>query len=383
MIRNSRNDNSTLLQLACAIVFILFVFVYVYCFQADLLFMIQHILSGGTTHYDKTIGVFVITIVLYIVQLGMRKLGGLGNIYYALTYIPSLALLAAVTGVDSDFEGNNVFKPLNWFVLILVPLYIVISLLLRSSKKIICNTERSTTLAGILWRNLLIMAGLFMAVCIYGNNDMIFHYRLRIENLLRESSYDKALLIGDKSKDADINLTMLRVYALSRTEQLGERLFEYPLTGGSNALLPDGKKIRCLYYPERMITKNLSIRRKGEMASMDYLLYIQDNGLAMKSVTDYILCGYLLDKNLDAFVSEIRYKYNLTASSLPKHYKEALILYTHLRANPVLVFHNEVLDADYTDFQKLEYNYTDEQERKTRVRDAYGDTYWFYYFYHK
>ena len=119
------------------------------------------------------------------------------------------------------------------------------------------------------------------------------------------------------------------------------------------------------------------------MHAMEYLLYIERNGLAMKSATDYILCGYLLDKNLDAFVSAIRHKYNIASASLPKHYKEALTLYTHLRANPVLVYHDEVMDADYADLQKLTRSYPDVRERESYVRDTYGDTYWYYYFYHK
>ena len=97
--------------------------------------------------------------------------------------------------------------------------------------------------------------------------------------------------MGEKSDDADSSLTMLRVYALSRSKQLGDRLFEYPLAGGSDALLPDDQNVRCLFFPESNILRNLSIRKKGVMSSMQYLLYIEENGLAMKSVTDYILCG--------------------------------------------------------------------------------------------
>jgi len=103
----------------------------------------------------------------------------------------------------------------------------------------------------------------------------------------------------------------------------------------------------------------------------------------MRPATDYILCGYLLDKNLDGFVNEVRRRYNLSSPSLPKHYREALTLYTHLRSNPILVFHNEVMDADYADFQKLVRKYSNAEERESHVRDSYGGTYWFYYFYHK
>ena len=148
-------------------------------------------------------------------------------------------------------------------------------------------------------------------------------------------------------------------------------------------MLPGKNGARCLLFPEERIFKSLSIRRKGDMPAMEYLLYIERNGLAMKPVADYILCGYLLDKDLDAFVDAIKRKYNIASPSLPKHYKEALTLYTHLRANPALVYHDEVMDADYADLQKLSRSYADMRVRESYVRDTYGDTYWYYYFYHK
>ena len=41
------------------------------------------------------------------------------------------------------------------------------------------------------------------------------------------------------------------------------------------------------------------------------------------------------------------------------------------------------MDADYADFQKLVREYSNAEERESHVRDSYGGTYWFYYFYHK
>ena len=380
MAYKSKEDNSTLLQTACAIVFMIFVFAYLYFFQSDLLSMIQHVLSGGTTHYDKTVGAVVITLVLYLVQMGARRLGGVGGDYYAFTYFPSLVLLTALTGVDPDFTDMPLRKFWLWFTPLAVVGYVAAAVYLKA-RPASQSSRPASTVAGVLWKNLLVMAVMFIAVCLCGNSNAVFHYRLRMEGLLNSDEYEKALRVGEKSDDTDASLTMLRIYALSRSKQLGERLFEYPVVGGSDALLPGNDGVRCLFFPESRIFRRLSIRKKGVMRPMDYLLYIEKNGLAMKSATDYILCGYLLDRNLDGFVNAIRGKYNLTSSELPKHYKEALTLYTHLRANPVLVYHSEVMDADYADFQNLEKKYSDERERMSYVRDTYGDTYWFYYFY--
>lgn len=381
MTRSADFNNSTLLNAACAIVFILFVIVYLYFFQADLLFMEQHVLSGGTTHYNRTIGTVIITSVLYLVHVGSRKLYSFQGALYALTFFPSLLLLTALTGVNPDFDGNPFYPVWLWLTPLLLIAYVAVALYARYGSKEHPRSLPRYTLLGGLWRGLLGLAVMFILVCLCGNSDRLFHYRLRVESLLNSGCYDEALKVGIKSDDTDASLTMLRIYALSRQKQLGERLFEYPVVGGSEALLPNEDSVRCLFYPENRIFKTLSIRRKGRMPAMDYLVYIENNGLAMKPVTDYLLCGYLLDKNLDGFVNAIKHKYNLSSPSLPKHYREALTLYTHLRANPVLVFHSEVMDADYADFQGLEQKYHDKRERESYVRDTYGDTYWFYYFY--
>ena len=382
MARNDVKNNSTLLQFACAIVFILFVFIYLYFFQSDLLFMLQHVLSGGATRYDRTVGAVLITLVLYLLQIGINKITRFGGGLHALTYVPSLSLLLMLTGVDTDFVSG----PLSVTRLVLALLFIVTFVLFAviygvNHKNCSADASGSSLEVEQLWKNLLTLSLMFIVVCLCGNTDRVFHYRLRMERFLCSGNYAEALEVGEKSDDADSSLTMLRVYALSRSKQLGDRLFEYPLAGGSDALLPDDQNVRCLFFPESNILRNLSIRKKGVMSSMQYLLYIEENGLAMKSVTDYILCGYLLDRDIDSFVRFIKGKYVLSSPALPKHYKEALTLYTHLRANPILVFHNEVMDADYSDFQKLEKEYGNELERMSQVRDVYGDTYWFYYFY--
>lgn len=95
---------------------------------------------------------------------------------------------------------------------------------------------------------------------------------------------------------------------------------------------------------------------------------------------DYMLCSFLLDKNLNAFVDNIG-KYYAINDSLPKHYKEALLLYTHLHSAPKLVYNNDVMNADYQDYQKMERNFADGRERKNELRGTYGNTYWFYYQY--
>lgn len=382
MTQNINSNNSTFVNSVCAIVFMLFTYVYLYFFQADLIAMEQHVLSGGTTHYNKTVGAILITLVLYLLKLGVSKLTKFDGWLNLLNYVPSLLLMVILTSGGPDFDTNAFPGTVIFIVFIILIGYIIFAVFFRRKQFRTVNTSYNGTILGSLWKSILALSIMFIFVCACGNTDKVFHYRLRMEQLLCVNDYDDALLVGEKSDSQDANLTMLRAYALSRTKQLGDRLFEYPIPkGGSDILLPDDSGIKCLLFPETEIFRQLGIRKKGKMKSLEYLLYLDSHGLALKSVTDYILCGYLLDKNLDGFVNAVKNRYNLSSPSLPKHYREALTLYTHLRANPVLVFHSEIMDADYADFQKLEEKYADKSERFSYVKDTYGETYWFYYFY--
>ena len=336
-------------------------------------------LSGGMTHYDRTIGTILITLVLYVLQIFISRITKYRDALYFLTFLPSLFLLLMLTDVDGSFDETR-FSGMTIIPIILFLCCIVYMIFFRK-KKSLAASEIDGNLFGMLWKNLFPLSITFIFISLAGNSNKVFHYRLRMESLLSQGEYAKALEVGRNSSSTDSNLTMLRAYALSRTKQLGNSLFEFPIKGKSDALLPNGNDVKCMLLPSGEIFKQLGVRKKGSMGTMEYLLYLEKNGLAMKSVADYVLCGYLLDKNLDRFVDFIRYKYNLSSPSLPKHYKEALTLYTHLRANPVVVFHSEVMDADYADFQKLEQEHNNKILRYSFIKDSYGDTYWFYYFF--
>jgi hypothetical protein len=73
------------------------------------------------------------------------------------------------------------------------------------------------------------------------NTDKTFHQRMKIEKLISEAKYTDALSVGKRNAETDSSTTMLRAYALSRTGLMGEKLFEYSLIGGSDAMLPNGK----------------------------------------------------------------------------------------------------------------------------------------------
>ena len=377
--RPVKNDSTMVLFTVCAVVFVAFSFLWLYFFQADLLSVSQHLLSGGKTHYNRTVGAVIITGVLWLLQIGVYSLTRLRKYSHALTYFPSLLLLAIMTSVGQDIDRHFSFGPWYWLLPLLMVLWGVGIWFARSVQPY--ETSASSGLfSRPVWVNMLMMALMMFGVAIAGNTNAVFHYRTHVETALMEHNYDEALRVGQKSLETDESLMMVRMYALSRKEQLGERLFSYPVVNTSDAMLPTNNEARLLKYPVDSIYRYLGAIPRRSMRPMEYLAAIIRSGQAKPAAVDYLLCGYLIDKNLDQFAGEIG-RYYTVNDSLPRHYREALVLYTHQRSNPVLVYHDAVLDVDYEDYKQLEAAYEPLNERKGKMLERYANSYWYYYFY--
>lgn len=379
---NQNTKNSTaVIRAACAIIFCLFSFVYLYYYQADILAMAQHVLSDGTRHYDRMIGAVIITSVLLFLQLGMYVLFRLNNKYHALTYFPSLLILTVMTDVSPNIDKGFRLGAWLWVFPLVLVLWIGAACILRNYQLL----ERSNAgglLSRDMWKNMLVMIVMLFLVGMVSNNDSVFHYRMRVERYMLAHDYENAIIVGRKSLETDSSLTMLRVYALARTGNLGDALFTYPLVGSSNDIIPDMTGARCMMYPNDSIYKFLGAKPGRKMKTQTFLKMVIDKGLATPAVRDYVLCGYLIDRDLDAFVRALPIFYDVD-DKLPKHYREALTLYNHLRSNPYIIYHDDVMDTDFQDLQSLEKQYQARSAREVAVREHYDGTYWFYYEYGK
>lgn len=217
-------------------------------------------------------------------------------------------------------------------------------------------------------------------VAITANTNAANHYRTHAEMALKEQDFDEALRVGNQSLENDSSLMMLRMYALSRKGLLADRLFYYPLIPSAKAMLPTEGSVQLLIYPNDSLYRYLGAIPRRQMPPMDYLTALIRHRQAKPAAIDYLLCGYLIEKDLDAFASHIGQFYTVN-DSLPRHYREALVLYTHSRSNPVIIYHDPVLDEDYADLQKLEEQYPLPSERKGQVMEHYANSYWYYYEY--
>ena len=382
--RNLEDGSATVVRTVCAIVFLLFVAIYVFFYQEDTLALTQHILSGGATIYSRVIGGIIITIVLALLHFTTAKVMRTKPLcIYALSCFPSLYILAMLT----DFDTSQPLSPWRWWA-ILMPLAAAVwwgvVYFLGELLRYRCSDIRHEEgyLARTLGCNIFILAAMMIGVGLLSNSNDITHYRLRMERLLMHGEYAKALEVGKASDKTDASLTMLRVFALAHEGRLGDELFKYPVRGTSASIVPelsDGKML--MLSPDSVYRMLGAIPRHGQ-TTKNYLKAIVKSGQATKAAIEYQLCGMLIDKDLDGFVNLLMKTHKID-DSLPLHYREALILYTHRRSSPKVVYRNTVMDTDYDDMQRLEAETKSPGESRIQIYKQFSGTYWEYFDYHR
>lgn len=375
---NKRNS-TTAVKAVCAIVFLTFSIVYLYFFQSDVLAVAQYALSNGRTQYHAPLATFCITLTAWLIHAIVCRCVRVNVRYHSLTYFPSLLLLAFLTDVSHEIDLRFSLGEWWWlFPILLIIWVIIISISTKDRGDFLRIKPRSNIFSRTMWVNILSFAVMFGIVGFIGNSNAVFHYRCRAEIMIKNGEYEEALKVGNRSLETDSCLTMIRCYALAKTGRMGEELFRYPISGTSSTIVPLEGGSRMMIYPEDSLYKFLGARPRQSMQTSEYLGALLASEQATRPVVDYVLCGYLIDRDIDTFVRELPHYYTIS-DSLPRHYREALTLYTHLRSNPAVVYHNSVMDTDFEDLQNLERECATESERKLKVFDHYYGTYWWYY----
>ena len=375
-------DNS-LVRLTCAIVFMLFSFLWLYGFEADVLAAFQHVVSEGRTEYHPLLGAVLITLALQALQLLVHALLRLTNRGHALTYFPSMLALALISAISTDIAESY-----DWgFWWILVPLvlagWVFVCLVVRYIQNVEPDKQLKVFLSRPMWINMLVLSVMMVMVAAVSNTNAVFHYRMKAEACLLRGDYEGALDAGWESLESDADLQMIRMYAMARRGELGQRLFHYPIVGGSSMMLPTSGATSFVRYPVDSLYRALGASPARKMLPATYLKALPATSMS----NDYQLCGLLIDRKLDDFVSLLLSSSSsgdsLDTARLPLHYREALTLYNHLRRHPVLIYRNPVMEEDFRNLQELERKYPDATERQGKVEDLYGLTYYYYYKYAK
>ena len=417
IIHYSDNKNTAgIVRHSCGILFILFSFCYLYFLQGELISKAQYVFSNGMTTYSIFWGALIITVVLRIIQIPAEKFVTIPLRYYALTYIPSFLVLSVICDVNHDvFENFS----LGWWWLG-IPFVLCLFYFL-SKFAVIVDTDTKDNQRGYgsipyLWPNfiILIIVMVFCGTC-HSATDVDM-YEQKIERLLLEKDYDKALNVGLKSVDSNLRLTNLRMYALSKTGKLPQCLFEYPQYYGLDGLLCvtdtsshcyrfDSSDI-CSYigvpcdssiHDSEQYFKKMSIvqllvsdsimdieRLKSEHNdSLDMMTQYRYERLKnrKKIIDDYILCGLLLKRDIDAFKDHLEHSFIdeertdsiVLADSLPKAYREALVMVTPEVCDTAMI-------KAYGSYLEMKAAHKDSTISSNMTRRKYGNTFWWYYY---
>ena len=391
-MRNYKNDSTTALDVVCAVIFGLIIFTFYYSFQGDILGMTQYSWSDHQTHYDRLTGGIIFTITACVISALVSTMFTFPIRAKAMLYMPAMVLSGLMTGVTVDNTGS---VSMSWRLMGIAALLLVLyPLIVKKMQKCDClhNFERDgSSPVTAWWCNFFFMIALTLMMFSMGNTDRSLHTRLAVERLCHEGKYEEALRYGIPKYDSDTALTMWRAYALAKMQdgkktELGEQLFNYNIQSGQSTLLPKSDR-----EPHSLIKDNYLIwqvigfvPRKINENSDRYLARELRRGTARLAAKDYLLCTYLINKDLVSFVKGLT-KYYSDEKALPQHYAEALLLYKNNTNAPQIAGLDSLkvdnaTKTDYYDFMNVMREKKPVKIKQADLRDNYFGTYWYYYY---
>ena len=372
----SHQKTAGFIRYSCALLFMLFSFCYLFFLQGEILAEAQFVYSKGVTSYDILIGAIIITVILQIVQWIVSMLSRLPSRAHALSYLPSMLLLAMLTDVNEEAIEHFSFGAWVWVTPCILIAYILLVIFVKKVDH--DNSVDSRGIKSQIYPNFVILFLLILCVGAIPQTTDVYHYELKTERLILAKDYEGAAAVGKKSLRATARLTQLRMYALSKQDLLAENLFDYPQYYGSKGLLD----IADTSSLERFTTQDICFHlgafcgKSIQTADRYYRLMLGDS-ICNQHTADYYLCSLLLDKKLPEFLRQLPRYYDLSDSiayeSLPRAYREAL-----LQTGKKTDFDT---DARFRDYNELKASLKDETERINKTHREFGNTYWWYYDY--
>lgn len=372
----------------------LFSFCYLYFLQGEILAEAQFVYSKGVTSYNLFIGAVIITIVLQIVQWIVSLLSRLPSRWHALTYIPSMLMLAVLTDVDKEVMTHFSFGMWIWIVPLVLVLYVIIALVVKALAN--RSYEEYSDLKSQIYPNFIILFVLILMVGAVPQSTDVYHYELKAERLILDKDYVAASQVGENSLKSGARLTQLRMYALSQQGLLAERLFEYPQYYGSRGLLDVSDTLSSYRFSPQSICSHLGAFCGSSIQSTErYYQLLLGDSIWNEHTVDYYLCSLLLDKKLKDFQRELPRYYDLSDSiphvydRLPKAYREALFLIGQHDAalegkivvgtDTLATLTDAEIVARFRDYNELKSELKDKTERINKTHREFGKTYWWYY----
>ena len=367
------------ITLALGSLFALFSFLWLYVLQPDYLSQLQYLMSGGQTRYVPLPGALLITLLLTGLGFLLSRFLPLPIRRRSLAWAPSCLALSLLT-VWPLRAGAALPRSVFWLgLLFLVYLAAVVAACLRPDSR----TERAPFLSHLV-PNMLALAPLLLLAGAMSNTRSPQHYECRMARLLAARRFDDALRVGQGSRETSPRLTAMRCYALSQTGQLPERLFSYPLQGGSRQMLPSPADTLCFASPVADVYRHLGYapRSSRHFSPVRFLERAsqRDTLRASCPLRHYLLTALLLDRQLEDFARQLSQD-SLPVSELSTRYREALLLHAALDSafrSPVA---DTQLQTQLSRFLRMKDVADGPLLPEDRLRQDFADTYWYYYFF--
>lgn len=379
-----RNKEEKRLQrvvaLFCATLFALFSFLFVAVYQSPLLEVLYDYVATGKLDYNGYLVAAVISPLLTLLALWLNRIAKFQREWTAMAYLPSVLLLAFITDIDRSLYVGG-WSSTSWIVIFSVAMFVYAALafvlqrvLFEKIKNLAMSTNR------MIWRNLILFVIMFCLAGTLSNGEENFKREALVASRYKGGDAEGALAVGYKSLDASRELTAMRAYILAKENSLGERLFEYPQLYGAEGLLPFAQQTSPL-SPDSVATL-LGDTIKENENTLDYLRRLAHADTLAVAARDYYLSALLLEKEVIEFEAELaRMCGSYRADSLPKHYREALLLLKEFSSEYQLNLEDSVLNSKFRSMREVESKYDDALMRNNYVRKAFGRTYWWYFLY--
>lgn len=367
---NRLHKSVRLVHLLDYLLFAVFSMLYFAGLQADLLQLTLQRTVPSILRFPPFTIALILTLFLLAVKLLLNKALRLKGPWHSLSFLPSFLLLVWFTRFNS------------LCLLLFLASIVLLAFFSRSrrAKSGIIHTSFSVQLQA----NLLIMVFCFFIVVLLGNANDLLHYELKMERQLAHGRYQSALRVAADEQATSRRLVALRAFALSRSHQMGENLFEYPMPRGNQDLFLHPSDSAEMLLPMDSL-RSLYGTVPTEKNYFKYLsAQVQDTAWHRHpALADYYLCSLLLKKKVRLFAETLPRFYNVEGdlTRLPKHYKEALVILKRYTMNPAVLINDVPTETNYSDFLEELKKYPNPHIRSNYARRLYGNTYfWYYYF---
>ena len=364
----------------CATIFSIFTFFFVAKYQAPLLELLYDKVATGKLQYNAYAVGAIATIVLMFLAIWLNRYSGFRREWTALSYLPSMLLLAFSTDIDRSLYVGE-YDYTKWLIVFAVGAFTYASfsfvlhrILFAKIKNVAMSANR------IIWKNLVLFVIMFCMVGALSNGEENFKREALVASYCKKRDWDKALEVGYMSDAVSPSLAAQRAYVLARNGLLGEKLFEYPQPYGSKGLLPGITQVSPL-VPDSVFMLIGAVPTEGESNTL-FLERVAKETESTDAAKEYYLSAHLLDRNIVGFAESVRHFYpDMDILTLPKHYREALLLYSSISGDESFASGDWEMRELFDAFKTVEAEYEDPFVRGNYIRRSFGRTYWWYFLY--